>query len=126
MGRTAPGAGASEGRGHGVAWLIAGTAGEGLESGGDTFARALASLGYRPTTQRDFPSRIRGGDTTFTVRLTPDGRLVPPGTTDLALAFNATVLPRLDARLRPESLLLVDEGVAPFVAASGAKVQPFP
>lgn len=111
---------------HGIAWLIAGTAGEGLESGGETFARALAALGYRPTTQRDFPSRIRGGDTTFTVRLTPDGRLVPPARIDLALAFNDTVLARLDARLGKGSLLLVDDGVKPLVPTSGAQVEAFP
>jgi 2-oxoglutarate ferredoxin oxidoreductase subunit alpha len=112
---------------HGVAWLIAGTAGEGLESGGETFARALATLGQRPTTQRDFPSRIRGGDTTFTVRLTPDGRLVPPARIDLALAFNDTVLPRIDARMDRQGLLLVDEGaVEGFVPASGCDAQLFP
>lgn len=112
---------------HGVAWLIAGTAGEGLEAGGETFARALAALGYRPTTQRDFPSRIRGGDTTFTVRLTPEGHLVPPGRIDLALAFNETVLPRIDTRMGPGSLLLVDEGAAAaFVPTGGCEVQHFP
>jgi 2-oxoglutarate ferredoxin oxidoreductase subunit alpha len=112
---------------HGVAWLIAGTAGEGLESGGETFARALAALGYRPTTQRDFPSRIRGGDTTFTVRLTPDGRLVPPERIDLALAFNATVLPRIDSRMHADGLLLLDEGSAEgFVPKSGCQAQEFP
>jgi 2-oxoglutarate ferredoxin oxidoreductase subunit alpha len=109
-----------------VAWLIAGTAGEGLEAGGETFARALAALGYRPTTQRDFPSRIRGGDTTFTVRLTPEGHLCPPARIDLALAFNATVLGRVDARMGLGALLLLDEGVEPFVSATGATVQPFP
>ncbi len=111
---------------HGVAWLIAGTAGEGLEAGGETFSRALAALGYRPTTQRDFPSRIRGGDTTFTVRLTAEGRLVPPSRVDLALAFNETVLPRIDERMDPSGLLLVDEGVPAFVAASGVPIETFP
>ncbi len=112
---------------HGVAWMIGGTAGEGLEAGGETFARALAATGYRPTTQRDFPSRIRGGDTTFTVRLTPEGRLCPPGRIDLALAFNDTVLPRMDVRMDRAGLLLVDEGaVAGFVAASGVRVEAFP
>ncbi len=112
--------------GYGVAWTIGGTAGEGLESGGEVFARALAAIGHRPTTQRDFPSRIRGGDTTFTVRLTPGGYLCPPERVDLALAFNATVLPRMDAKLGAGSLLLVDEGVQSFVSTSGAEVQSFP
>jgi 2-oxoglutarate ferredoxin oxidoreductase subunit alpha len=111
---------------HGVAWQIGGTAGEGLEAGGETFARALAALGYKPTTQRDFPSRIRGGDTTFTVRLTPEGRLVPPEHVDLALAFNATILPGIDLRMARGGLLLVDEGVATFVSSSGCDVQAFP
>ncbi|MEK6985372.1 MAG: 2-oxoacid:acceptor oxidoreductase subunit alpha [Candidatus Thermoplasmatota archaeon] len=111
---------------HGVAWLIAGTAGEGLEAGGETFSRALASLGYRPTTQRDFPSRIRGGDTTFTVRLTAEGHLCPPERIDLALAFNETVPERVDRRMAPGGLLLLDENVGPFVSASGTAVQPFP
>jgi 2-oxoglutarate/2-oxoacid ferredoxin oxidoreductase subunit alpha len=111
---------------HGVSWLIAGTAGEGLESGGETFARALAALGYRPTTQRDFPSRIRGGDTTFTVRLTPEGHLCPPAGIDLALAFNDTVLPRIESRLAKGSLLLIDEGAANHVSTNGADIQAFP
>src|SRR5438477_73478 len=108
---------------HGVAWLIAGTAGEGLESGGETFARALAAMGYRPTTQRDFPSRIRGGDTTFTVRLTAEGLLVPPEYIDLALAFNSSVIPRIDARMARDGLLLVDEGLEGVPHASGCDVQ---
>ncbi|MES2154448.1 MAG: 2-oxoacid:acceptor oxidoreductase subunit alpha [bacterium] len=111
---------------HGVAWLIAGTAGEGLEAGGETFSRALAALGYRPTTQRDFPSRIRGGDTTFTVRLTPEGFLVPPARIDVALAFNDTVLPRIDERMDASGLLLVDDGVAAYVPASGVRIESFP
>lgn len=111
---------------HGVAWSIGGTAGEGLESGGEVFARALAGLGHRPSTQRDFPSRIRGGDTTSTVRLTPGGHLAPPERVDLALAFNETVLGRMDARLGEGSLLLVDEGVGDFVSGHGAEVRSFP
>ncbi len=111
---------------HGVAWMIAGTAGEGLESGGEAFSRALAAAGLRPSTQRDFPSRIRGGDTTFTVRLTPGGHLCPPAAIDLALAFNDTVLPRIDARLDDTSLLLLDEAVGQFVSGTGARVEAFP
>ena len=110
-------------RAHGVAWQIGGTAGEGVESGGEAFARALAASGYVPSTQRDFPRRIRGGDTTFTVRLTPKGRLAPPRHIDLAVAFNATVLPRIDARLGPDSILLLDDDVPDFISGAGAQVE---
>lgn len=113
-------------QGHGVAWLIGGTAGEGVESGGEAFARSLAASGYRPSTQRDFPSRIRGGDTTFTVRLTQEGRLVPPSHIDLAVAFNDTVLARIDARLHERAILLLDHDAPDFVAGSGADVVRMP
>lgn len=109
-----------------MAWQVGGTAGEGLESGGEAFARALAACGYRPTTQRDFPSRIRGGDTTFTVRLTPEGHLAPPARIDLALAFNDTVLARMDRRLGASSLFVLDEAVGDFVSTTGATVERFP
>ncbi len=109
-----------------VAWQIGGTAGEGLESGGESFASALAATGHRPTTQRDFPSRIRGGDTTFTVRLTRQGHLAPPSHIDVALAFNATVLPRMVARLTEGSLLLIDEEKVPVPVGCPADVVAFP
>lgn len=109
-----------------MAWLIAGTAGEGLEAGGEIFSRALAAIGYRPTTQRDFPSRIRGGDTTFTVRLTNEGLLVPPETVELALAFNETVLPRILSRMAHDGLLLVDEGIEAGTPPAGCEVHHFP
>jgi 2-oxoglutarate ferredoxin oxidoreductase subunit alpha len=51
---------------------------------------------------------------------------VPPAGIDLALAFNGTVLGRIDSRLAKGSLLLVDEGLGSFVSASGAEVTGFP
>lgn len=107
---------------HGIAWQIGGTAGEGLESGGEIFAQVLATAGHLPTTQRDFPSRIRGGDTTFTVRLTPEGYLAPPTRVDVALAFNQTVLPRMLRTLDSGSLLLVDDGKLPLEVPTEATV----
>lgn len=95
----------------GFAWSIGGTAGEGLETAGELFASLTAQLGQRPSTGRDFPSRIRGGDTTFTVRLTPHGQLAPAPHVDLALTFNETVAPRMASRLGPDALWLVDDGV---------------
>jgi 2-oxoglutarate ferredoxin oxidoreductase subunit alpha len=88
-----------------VTWCIGGTAGAGVESGGEAFARALASLGYLPSTQRNFPSRIRGGDTTFTVRVTAGGYLAP-GPVQLGIVLNDTVKVEAD-------LVLVD-GEFPF------------
>ncbi len=96
---------------QGFAWSIGGTAGEGLETAGELFAAWTASVGHAPSTGRDFPSRIRGGDTTYTVRIAPGGHLAPPPHVDLALTFNQTVAKRMAERLGPDALWLVDDGI---------------
>lgn len=76
-----------------------------MESGGEAFARALASLGYLPSTQRNFPSRIRGGDTTFTVRVT-EGGFLAPGPVLLGIVLNDSV--------KVEAELVLRDGEFPF------------
>lgn len=50
-------------------WKMGGQQGEGIESGGEILARVLASLGYSLFSQRLFASRIKGGHTTFALRI---------------------------------------------------------
>lgn len=48
---------------------IGGQAGEGIDTAGEIFAVASAKLGFQYYTYRHFPSRIRGGHTSYELRL---------------------------------------------------------
>ncbi len=51
-----------------LSWAVGGQSGEGIDSTGEIFARALHRLGYHVYAFRNFPSRIKGGQATYTVR----------------------------------------------------------
>ena len=50
-------------------WKIGGQQGEGIESCGEIMSSILASQGYSLYSQRLFASRIKGGHTTFALRI---------------------------------------------------------
>ena len=52
-----------------VTWRIGGQQGEGIDSTGDIFAKAVARYGLRLYTYRHFSSRIRGGLTFSEIRI---------------------------------------------------------
>ena len=52
-----------------VSWRIGGQQGEGIDSTGDIFAKAVARYGLHLYTFRSFSSRIRGGLTFYEVRI---------------------------------------------------------
>ncbi|AEN04620.1 2-oxoacid:acceptor oxidoreductase subunit alpha [Halolamina sp.] len=53
-------------------WAIGGEAGDGIDSTGQIFARALSRAGRHVFTSKDFASRIRGGYTAYKVRTAID------------------------------------------------------
>ena len=53
-------------------WAIGGEAGDGINSTGKIFARALSRAGRHVYTSKDFASRIRGGYTAYKVRTSVD------------------------------------------------------
>jgi len=53
-------------------WAIGGEAGDGIDSTGKIFARALSRAGRHVFTSKDFASRIRGGYTAYKVRTAVD------------------------------------------------------
>ena len=50
-------------------WKMGGQQGEGIESCGEIMATILAKEGYSLYSQRLFASRIKGGHTTFALRV---------------------------------------------------------
>ncbi|MBD2104876.1 2-oxoacid:acceptor oxidoreductase subunit alpha [Leptolyngbya sp. FACHB-261] len=67
---------------------IAGESGEGVISSSETFARALAKLGYWLFTYRTFPAEIKGGPALFQMRVGSQRLSTQGDSLDLLLAYN--------------------------------------
>lgn len=67
---------------------IGGLAGEGIDTAGDLFAKAAMHCGWRVWTTRFFPSRIRGGLTTYTTRFAGMPIAAPSGLVDVMVTLH--------------------------------------
>lgn len=72
--------------------LIGGEAGQGLQTVGEAFTRALARWGYRVHVTQTYESRVRGGHNVFAIRFGPEEVLAPTEKVDLLLALNEETL----------------------------------
>ena len=75
-----------------VSWRIGGQQGEGIDSTGDIFAKAVARYGLHLYTFRSFSSRIRGGLTFYEVRISEKPVGARPDTVDIILALGQEVI----------------------------------
>ncbi len=110
---------------------LAGEAGQGVESSGAGFARALHRAGLHVFTWSDYMSRIRGGHNSFAIRLSAQAPVAAP--TDrvhLLLAFDEASVDAHLSEMEPGGVFLLDEPLAklaPKVEGGGAQalVAPF-
>jgi len=104
-----------------LAVVIAGSAGEGVQTIGEAFARSVLRLGYSVFTTQEYESRIRGGHSNYRVRITEAPRNAPRPDADLLLSLNDRALEHYRSLLRPGGLLLAEEGSAPRQGDSGER-----
>lgn len=106
---------------------LAGEAGQGVESNGAGFARALTRAGLYVFTASDYMSRIRGGHNSYLLRVSAEKVLVHRDAVHLLLAFNAQAVTTHLPELLPEGAIIYDEGMTvPEAQAAAAGVQLFP
>lgn len=98
------------------AWLIGGRTGEGVDSAGEVFARAAARAGWEVRTFRLFPPIIKGGPTSYEVRMADRPLHARSDALDCVVALDEETVARHAPVLSPGGLLLVD---APHVASPG-------
>lgn len=91
-----------------VAWLIGGKTGEGVDSAGEIFARAAARAGADVHTFRLFPPIIKGGPTSYEVRVADAPVHARADALDCVVALDDETAVRHSPALRPGGLLLVD------------------
>jgi 2-oxoglutarate ferredoxin oxidoreductase subunit alpha len=95
-----------------ISFRIGGEAGQGVESSGAGFAKALTRAGLHLFALPDYYSRIRGGHNFFTLRVSDRPLVASKESVEVLLALNAECLERHAQALSPDAVIIIDEKVA--------------
>ena len=94
-------------------WKMGGQQGEGIESGGEILAKVLAALGYSLFSPRLFASRIKGGHTTFALRIASHQLGTIGEGVDNLIALDQETIDQHGHELRSGGVLIADTKFAP-------------
>jgi 2-oxoglutarate ferredoxin oxidoreductase subunit alpha len=96
-----------------IVWKIGGEQGQGLDPTSDVFATVCNRMGYWVYAYKTFSSRIKGGHTDFTVRVSQDHKLSPAPKLHMLVAIDQESIDLLAGDLREDGILLADSGFKP-------------
>jgi len=100
-----------------IVWEIGGEQGQGLDSTSDIFATVCNRAGYYVYAYKTFQSRIKGGHTDFTSRVTRRQVLSAAKAVHVLVAMDQECIDLLTGQLRSDGLLLADAHFKPSVAS---------
>lgn len=104
-------------------WKMGGQQGEGIESCGEIMATILAKEGYSLYSQRLFASRIKGGHTTFALRIALEQIMSIGEHVDFLLALDQETVDMHGKEVRDGGYIVCDAKVKPdFSKFEGGKV----
>jgi 2-oxoglutarate ferredoxin oxidoreductase subunit alpha len=86
--------------------VIAGAAGEGVQTVGEVLARAIAGHGYAVFAWQEFESRIRGGQNSYSIRITEKPANAPAMRADILLALNDGAAMKYGRLIQPDGILI--------------------
>jgi 2-oxoglutarate ferredoxin oxidoreductase subunit alpha len=89
-------------------WAIGGEAGDGIDSTGKIFARALSRAGRHVFTSKDFASRIRGGYTAYKIRTSVDRVESVVDRLDVLIALTERTIDENLDELHDDSVVIYD------------------
>ena len=95
-----------------VTFRIGGEAGQGVESSGAGFAKALTRAGLNVFGVPSYYSRIRGGHNFFTIRASDEPVYASKDTIELLLALNAESVERHVDAIVPGGAIVIEESIA--------------
>ncbi|BDG59055.1 2-oxoacid:acceptor oxidoreductase subunit alpha [Caldinitratiruptor microaerophilus] len=98
-----------------IVWKIGGEQGQGLDSTSDVFATVCSRLGYHVYAYKTFASRIKGGHTNFTVRVSTRRVLAPARHVHVLVVLDQEAVDRTIGDLVPGGLVLTDSSFTPDV-----------
>lgn len=109
-----------------MTFLFGGAAGQGIESNGAGFAKALTRTGLHVVGVPDYMSRIRGGHNFFQIRVSEQPILTHEQAVHLVMALDERTVQEHAADLVPGGGLIYDEGFKVDAAGLQARgVRPF-
>ncbi len=104
-------------------WKMGGQQGEGIESCGEIMATILAKEGYSLYSQRLFASRIKGGHTTFALRIALEQIMTIGESIDFLVALDQETIDMHGGEVREGGYMICDTKVEPdFSKFDGSKV----
>ncbi|MDF2502483.1 MAG: pyruvate flavodoxin/ferredoxin oxidoreductase domain protein [Anaerosporomusa subterranea] len=98
-----------------LTWKVGGQQGEGIESAGEMLAIGLSRNGYHIYSYRQFSSRIKGGHTSSTVRVSLRPVRTLNGHIDILIAFDQETINVSAGELREGGLIIADSKFGPLV-----------
>lgn len=100
-----------------LAWNIGGEQGQGLDSTSDVFATVCNRMGYYIYAYKSFASRIKGGHTNFTVRVSTQPTLAPAPALNVLVCMDQEAIDKTVGNLMPNGLLMADAAFKPKAPA---------
>lgn len=91
--------------------VIAGAAGEGIQTVGAVLAETVSAQGYAVLTWQEYESRIRGGQNSFSIRIGEEPRNAPLLEADILLPLNEGALEKYRPLLKKEGVLLAEDSL---------------
>ena len=89
--------------------VIAGAAGEGVQTVGDVLARAIAGHGYAVFAWQEFESRIRGGQNSYSIRISEKPTNSPAMRADILLALNEGAAVKYGRLIQTDGILIAEK-----------------
>lgn len=98
-----------------LSWKVGGQQGEGIDSTGEIFATALNRMGYYLFSYRHFSSRIKGGHTSYKIRVTTTPKRAIPEETNILVAFDQETIDVNFNELSDGAVIIADSKFNPHI-----------
>jgi 2-oxoglutarate ferredoxin oxidoreductase subunit alpha len=89
--------------------VVAGAAGEGVQTIGAVLGDAVSAQGYAVFSWQEFESRIRGGQNSYSLRISEELRNAPLAEADILLALNEGAAEKYGPLLKKDGVLLAEK-----------------
>jgi 2-oxoglutarate ferredoxin oxidoreductase subunit alpha len=89
--------------------VIAGAAGEGIQTIGTVVSRTVLAQGYAVFTWQEYESRIRGGQNSYSIRISDEPHNSPLMEADVLLALNAGAVEKYSSIIKKNGILISAE-----------------